>query len=166
MLKIVLTLAALATSLSAAPLLDCNFACALPGASNQSVCAPVAAAMHIAVDHTNTATLNYDAHNGTIWRTLVVYFDEGFVTEFRHAVNIHSNGGEATLYLGSMANIAGLSAILEGLFEPGRLTTFTADCAGGCGATPEPSSASLALLAVALMGGVGRYANRRRWWQR
>lgn len=164
MRHILLTLAALSTSLSAAPLLDCNFACALPGASNQSVCAPVAAAMHIAVDHTNTATINYDAWNGTIWRTLVVHFDD--LTAFSHAVNIHSNGGEATLYLGSMANIVGMSAILEGLFEPGRLTTFTADCAGGCGATPEPSTASLALLAVVLMGGVGRYANRRRWWPR
>lgn len=142
-------------SIPAAPLFDCDFICDSAGASNQSVCAPVAGHISVQVDQgLGVAHVGYDAWNGTLLESIAFHFAGGL--EYATSINVHSNGGTAVVWIpGPPVDIEAITVIARGIGGPDRTTSFTAEAC--CTPTPEPkgtAGAGLLILAagVALVG--------------
>lgn len=121
----------------AAPLMfDCPFICDSAGASNQSVCAPVAGHISVQVDQSvGAAHVGYDAWNGTLLESIAFHFYGGM--EYAESLNVHSNGGTAIVWIpGPPVDIEFITVLVRGIGGPDRTTSFTAEAC--CTPTPEP----------------------------
>lgn len=148
-MKLITVLLAIAGLMPAAPLLfDCPFICDSAGASNQSICAPVAGHISVQVDQsTGAAHVGYDAWNGTLLESIAFHFYGGL--EYATSINVHSNGGTAIVWIpGPPVDIESITVLVRGIGGPDRTTSFTAESC--CTPTPEPKgTAGLGMAALA-----------------
>lgn len=125
---------ALALLLPAHAATFCDLACLSEGASNQSLCAPLA--QHIDVDWANSLlTVTYDANNGT--------YISGVQTDAVAWSGIIWSNGDSEQF--AAPEPEWIRVRVMGVGGPGRYADFACS---GCEAAPEP--ASLALVGAGL----------------